>query len=163
MPAIICCQRWLIILLVFACACTSSYKIPDFEQRAHKLNKTIMCPVCPGEAIDQSQHVLATQMRNIVLEKISEGWSDDEVREFFVSRYGPSVLLEPPRNGFNMMAWILPPSALLILLVTSLIVLGKMKNKSRVIAGDKTAVSSFLNEELAEYMDSIEESLRDKK
>ena len=62
-----------------------------------------------------------------------------------------------------MIAWILPPSALLILLVTSLIVLGKMKNKSRVIAGDRTAVSPFPNEELREYKDSIEESLKDKK
>ena len=163
MNALACYQRWLIILLVFVCACTSSYEIPDIEKRAHKLNKTIMCPVCPGEAIDQSQHVLATQMRNIVLEKISEGLSDDEVQEFFVSRYGPSVLLEPPRDGFNMTAWVLPPLGLLVLLITSVVVLAKMKNKSRDTARDAITTPDFLSDELAEYMDSIEESLENKK
>ena len=163
MSTINCYRRSLIIVLIFVCACTSSYEIPDFEQRAHELNKTIMCPVCPGEAIDQSQHVLATQMRTIVLEKISEGWSDDEVEEFFVSRYGPSVLLKPPREGFNLLAWILPPLGLLILLITSLIVLGKMRNRPGVILGDSIAESTCRSDELAEYLDSIEESLENKK
>ena len=72
------------------------------EQRSQALNKTIMCPVCPGESIDQSQVVLAVQMRGIVAEKLAAGWSDEQVREFFVERYGPSVLLEPQTRAYPL-------------------------------------------------------------
>ena len=69
---------------------------------------------------------------------------DEEVEEFFVSRYGPSVLLKPPREGFNLLAWILPPLGLLILLITSLIVLGKMRNTYILISNKIIMALTFM-------------------
>ena len=85
---------------VLLMACTNAQAdVPPIEQRAQALNRSIMCPVCPGESIDQSQVALAVQMRGIVNEKLAEGWTDEQVREFFVERYGPSVLLETADRG----------------------------------------------------------------
>ena len=94
--------------LLAALSCIPSQDASPEEQRSQQLNETIMCPVCPGESIDQSQNLLAAQMRDIVREKLAEGWTDEEIRDFFVERYGPSVLLEPPREGLNLVAWLLP-------------------------------------------------------
>lgn len=99
----------LVVVLVTVLACTSTDSVPTAEIRAQEINKTVMCPVCPGESIDQSQHPLAVQMRGIVDEKLHEGWTSGQIREFFVERYGPSVLLEPPRQGFNWLVWVVPP------------------------------------------------------
>ena len=74
--------------------------VPVLEQRAQTLNRSIMCPVCPGESIDQSQVALAVQMRGIVNDKLADGWSDEQIRNFFVERYGPSVLLQPPTQEY---------------------------------------------------------------
>ncbi len=97
--------------LVLAAACTTQYDVPPLEGRAYKLNQVIMCPVCPGESIDQSQNPLAVQMRAIVLEQLQEGQSEADIKAFFVERYGDSVLLEPPASGFNLAVWVLPPLA----------------------------------------------------
>ena len=99
---------------------------PELERRAHELNKTIMCPLCPGESIDQSQNPLSAQMRAIVAEKLADGWTDDQIREFFVERYGPSVLLEPPREGFGLAAWLVPPAAFALALAAVLFALRRM-------------------------------------
>jgi len=55
-------------LAILALACTSNTDddIPEIERKTHSLNKAIMCPVCPGESIDQSQNPLAVSMRGIV-------------------------------------------------------------------------------------------------
>ena len=41
-------------------------------------------------------------------DRISGGSSDDLVLQSFVQEYGPTVLIEPPKAGFNLLAWIMP-------------------------------------------------------
>jgi cytochrome c-type biogenesis protein CcmH/NrfF len=41
-------------------------------------------------------------------DRISSGSSDDLVLQSFVQEYGPTVLIEPPKEGFNLLAWIMP-------------------------------------------------------
>ncbi len=94
----------------FALGCGAAQEVPPLEQRAQQVNGSVMCPVCPGESIDQSQHPLAVQMRGIVAEKLAQGWSESQIRRFFSERYGPSVLLEPPRDGANLVVWLAPPA-----------------------------------------------------
>ena len=102
------------VFLVFALACSARSEAPDVEQRAQDLNKTIMCPVCPGESIDQSQHPLAAQMRGIVESRLQEGWTEEQIADSFVESYGPRVLLEPPASGISLMVWVVPPAAVVL-------------------------------------------------
>lgn len=81
---------------------------------AQGIDKSLMCPVCPSETIDQSQVEIARQMRVMVREKLAQGESRNEILQFFVDRYGPGILAEPPRSGFNLLVWVLPPIALLL-------------------------------------------------
>ena len=39
--------------------------------------------------------------------------SEEEIFDFFVDRYGTSVLAQPPKSGFNLTVWIVPPLILL--------------------------------------------------
>jgi len=96
-----------------AASCSTQEAVPPLERRAQQLNKVIMCPVCPGESIDQSQNELAVKMRAIVMEKLEQGWTEDQIKAYFVQGYGTSVLLEPPRKGFSLVVWILPPVGVL--------------------------------------------------
>ena len=87
---------------------------PELEEVAIGLDKRLICPVCPGETINQSQATLAKQMRVIVRERLLQGQSEQEIIDYFVSVYGNSVLAEPPRQGFGLTAWIVPPVALAV-------------------------------------------------
>ena len=91
---------------------TETKSAEEMEELAQGIGKKLMCPVCPSETIDQSQVQLAKQMRDIVREKLAAGESREEIFQFFVDRYGTGVLAEPPRSGFNLLVWVVPPIAL---------------------------------------------------
>ena len=105
---------WLLALSVVTISCFSGEQPRSIENQAQELDKLLMCPACPGETIDQSQVELANQMQAIVREKLGRGESRDHILEFFVDRYGPGVLAEPPRQGFNLLIWLTPPITVLV-------------------------------------------------
>lgn len=106
-----------IIFTAITVSCVTAVDVPYAEERSHNLNEVVMCPVCPGESIDQSQNPLAVQMRAIVKEKIQEGWTDKQIKDYFVAGYGPSILLEPPGAGVSLVIWIVPPIVIAISIV----------------------------------------------
>lgn len=143
-----------ILVSIAAVACGSAQAdVPAMEQRAQALNKSIMCPVCPGESIDQSQVALAVQMRGIVNEKLAEGWSDERIRQFFVERYGPSVLLAPPTEGISLLAWLLPPIGVAAAIAVFVFALRHMRRRPQVDSDDDA------DDELLPYYERIEASV----
>ena len=117
----------IISLLIFGCF--SKVEVPEHDRRIQELNKVLMCPVCPGESIDQSQNELSLQMRVIVEEKIDEGWTDEQIKNYFVERYGPRVLMTPPFTGFSITAWIIPP---FILVCAAILFVFYIRSKLRI-------------------------------
>jgi cytochrome c-type biogenesis protein CcmH/NrfF len=73
-----------------------------------------MCPICAGQTIDQSKAALSDQMQALVREQLHEGWTDEQIRRYFVERYGERVLAAPPQRGFHLVAWLVPPLGLLV-------------------------------------------------
>ena len=68
-----------------------------------------MCPVCPSETIDQSQTLIAKQMRGIIRQKLNQGENTEDILDYFVDRYGVEILAEPPKSGSHLLVWIVPP------------------------------------------------------
>ena len=124
------------------------------------LNKTIMCPVCPGESIDQSQNTLAVQMRGIVDDKIAMGWSDARIRGFFVERYGPSVLLDPPTEGIGLAVWIGAPLGVALALAAFALALRHMRRPTAQDGGDGSAKAQALKDDDAGDMDETDADLQ---
>lgn len=79
-----------------------------------KLEKEIMCPVCDGQTLDQSQSLIAEDMKNSIKEKISEGYNEEEIKNYFVDRYGENVLAYPSTTGFNLLAYLVPILGLIL-------------------------------------------------
>ena len=146
--------------LAHGCVTTTAPGVPEAERRASELNKSLMCPVCPGESIDQSQNPLAVQMRTIVDEKLALGWSEREIKDFFVERYGPSVLMEPPSAGFGIAAWIAPPLAFALALASLYLTLRWMRRISE--QGDEGDENERGDEERMEYVRRLEEATQDR-
>lgn len=146
-----------VMLAAAATACASDSSVPLVEARAQEVNKSLMCPVCPGESIDQSQHPRAEVMRSVVGEKIEAGWTDDEIRQFFVERYGPSVLLDPPREGMAWLVWAVPPVILLAAGVALYLVLRFAVRSAGRSRGSRASEEDLSDHERSEYYERIEE------
>lgn len=80
----------------------------SLEARTSAIAATLRCPVCQGESIQESPSELAQQMRSVVREKLKAGESPEQIKSYFVSRYGEWILLEPKMTGFNVIIYVLP-------------------------------------------------------
>lgn len=95
------------VALSIAVAAMSS-RPGGIEDRARALETQLRCPTCQGLSIADSPATSAGQMRALVLEQLEAGASDDEVRAFFVARYGRWILLEPATSGPDLALWLAP-------------------------------------------------------
>jgi cytochrome c-type biogenesis protein CcmH len=83
------------------------------DEQAQLLAAELRCPVCQNLSVGDSPSEMANQMRELVREKLKHGESPEQIRAYFVSRYGEWILLAPKRQGFNWVAWLLPFGAIL--------------------------------------------------
>ncbi|MFX4220492.1 MAG: cytochrome c-type biogenesis protein [Thalassobaculum sp.] len=78
---------------------------PALEARARTLSAEVRCVVCQNQSIDDSNAELARDLRLLVRERLQAGDSDQEVLDYLVARFGPFVLLEPPKTESTLILW----------------------------------------------------------
>ena len=71
------------------------------------LEAQLVCPVC-GTTLDQSDAPVAQRMKQIVRERLAAGASEAQIKAELVDQFGPGVLAEPPKSGFDLLAWLVP-------------------------------------------------------
>ena len=127
----------------------------SLEERAVALDKQLICPVCPGESVHESQATLAKQMQGILRERLAAGQSEQEILDYFVSVYGKSVLAEPPKEGFTLVIWLVPPLALALGGAAVVAAVRAMRRRQAVLAGPASADAA--PEELEGYLRMVDE------
>lgn len=86
---------------------------PELEARVQKVGKELRCAVCQGLSITDSPSSMARAQLDKVRELVSAGRTDEEIRTYFVERYGEWALLQPTAEGFNLFVWLGPVALLL--------------------------------------------------
>lgn len=145
------------LALVLLLGCQTSVGVSPLEQEAQAIDRSLICPVCPGETLDQSQAELARQMRAIVREKLQEGLTTGQVLQFFVDRYGPGVLAAPPKKGFHVLAWILPPVGLLLGVGILVLAVRSMRRRGLAVLPPESAPTEAA---LSPYLSRVDEEIR---
>jgi cytochrome c-type biogenesis protein CcmH len=145
-----------LVLALLVSACAPQEAADPLEQRAQTLDQELMCPICPGETIAQSQVEFAQQMRTFVREKLAEGWTEEQVKQYYVERYGPRILMTPPKQGFYLVGWIGP---LVALFLGGGVVVYVLKQWVGRRQGRKDEVLQPVEELPGEYLQRLEEEL----
>lgn len=91
----------------------------DQEQLYQDIAGNLRCPTCVGVSVLDSSAGFSEQIKSSVKRQIQEGKTADSITEFFVDRYGPWILRAPPKEGFDLLAWLVP----LILLILGPVVI----------------------------------------
>ena len=144
-----------LVALAFVAVSCGSDNEASLEARAQSIDKNLICPVCPGETIDQARVELAGQMRAVVREKLAEGWSRQQIFDFFVDRYGESVLAAPPKGGFGLVVWLVPLAAVPMAGVLLLFVIRAMRRGGAVSLDEGIASEG----DLEPYLSLVDEDL----
>lgn len=86
---------------------------PELEAQVRELAAKLRCPTCRALSVQDSPSGMAQEMRSLIREQLRAGKTPDEVRAYFLERYGEWILLEPKAEGFNWAVWLLPVFLLL--------------------------------------------------
>lgn len=92
---------------------------PVVEQRLNHIATELRCLVCQNESLAGSQADLAKDLRREVRGLIKGGKTDQQVKDFLVSRYGDFVLYRPQIKPSTYLLWAGP----FILLIAAIAVL----------------------------------------
>ncbi|MCH6546586.1 MAG: cytochrome c-type biogenesis protein CcmH, partial [Deltaproteobacteria bacterium] len=105
--------RWFILLISFWLIPASLHaESVDLQEQVRRIAAELRCPVCQALSVADSPSEMAQQMRAIIQQQLKEGKSPDEVKTYFISKYGEWVMLAPTAKGFSLLIWILPFVAL---------------------------------------------------
>ena len=108
--------RWLIVAAILAVglaiAWTARPQPLTAAARADRISAELRCPVCQGLSVQDSPSETARSMRALVVQRVAEGRTDDEIRAEFVRSYGDWVLLEPQLLSFSGLVWLAPLAAI---------------------------------------------------
>jgi cytochrome c-type biogenesis protein CcmH len=128
------------------------------DDDVNRIASQLYCPVCENIPLDACPTQACEQWRDLIRQKLAEGWSDEEIKAYFVAQYGDRVLAEPPRRGLNWLIYILPGVALLLGLV--LLVRFFRKTSAPPSKGEEAAVEMTTEARIDDpYMAQVERDL----
>ena len=106
---------------------------PVVEQRLIAISEELRCLVCQNESLAGSRADLALDLRRELRALIKQGQTDEQIKEFMVSRYGDFVLYRPPVKPTTWVLW-LGPFVLMLAGVAALVVY--LRRRSREVANE---------------------------
>ena len=110
--------RWAAVVVAAFVALWLAWPAPAAAQSSEadvrRVASQLRCVVCDHQSVAESNAELAAQMREVIREQQAAGRTDREIIQFFVERYGDTILYAPPRRGFSLLAWWVPVVVLLV-------------------------------------------------
>jgi cytochrome c-type biogenesis protein CcmH len=146
--------RAVVLVTVVATAAASPASAQE-TPRAKALSKRVLC-MCGGceDSAGLCNHPggtfsgpceTARGMQKDLDAHVTRGESDDQILQAMVEQYGPTVLVEPPKKGFDLLAWIMPIAVPLIALVLVWEVVRRWRHKATLApAGGPHVDAEFL-------------------
>ncbi len=89
--------------------------------------RELRCITC-GTTLDVSHATSAERLKVIIKEKIDAGLTKSQIIAFMEDEFGRNILATPPKSGFDLVAWVVPP----VLVLGGLVVIVAVARRSRV-------------------------------
>jgi cytochrome c-type biogenesis protein CcmH len=93
-----------LVALLLAAPAAASERHPSLAE----LEGQLMCPICEGETLAQSDSPAAQRIKAYIQLRISQGATRSQIKRELVDQWGKRILAAPPREGFDLLAWLLP-------------------------------------------------------
>ena len=103
----------LLLLLVIFGASTRAFAQGQepTDDEVNRIAKQLYCPVCESTPLDVCPTEACRQWRELIRQMLTEGKSEDEIKQHFVAQYGARVLNEPPNR---LASYAVPVAAFLL-------------------------------------------------
>ncbi len=81
---------------------------PEQTKMAQNVFGNTMSPYCPGKLLSDCPSTAASELKEKLRVKISEGASEAELEDYLENVFGSGVHAAPPTSGFGLVAWFAP-------------------------------------------------------
>ena len=126
------------------------------DDQVNQIAHQLYCPVCANTPLDVCPTEACRQWRDLIRQQLAQGWTEDQIKQYFVQQYGARVLAEPPRTGINWLIYILPP---LIILAGAFILFRALRAWTKPVSAS-AAFGSNKDAAEDEYVARLEEELK---
>jgi cytochrome c-type biogenesis protein CcmH len=151
----------ILLVLFYAGDAQAPTPNPPTDDEVNRIARQIYCPVCENTPLDICPTQACAEWRELIREKLAEGWSDKQIMQYFVDRFGDHVLAMPPLRGINWLVYFVPLAAFFAgayLLYRAFPPQGfTWKRASRQINPEQDSEATNTNDE---YTQKLEEELR---
>ena len=122
----------------------------------NRIAKQMYCPVCENEPLDACRTAACQQWRAQIGQMLSEGQSEQQIKDYFVARYGVRVLAQPPAQGASLLLYVLPIVGLIVgvVIVVWLLRRWRARGAEAPMAADAPKTTGD------EYTDRVERDLK---
>jgi cytochrome c-type biogenesis protein CcmH len=151
----------MIVVILLAGAASADTPEPGnpTDDDVNSVASQLYCPVCENIPLDVCPTQACAQWRDLIREKLAAGWSDEQIKQYFVDQYGDRVLAEPPRRGLHWIIYVLPPLFFLGGVYLVVRVLRSMRKPVRKTAAGPVVTSASVSND-DPYLIQMEEELR---
>jgi cytochrome c-type biogenesis protein CcmH len=144
------------ILVLVALVVAAPARASESQPTLAEMESEVVCPTC-HTTLDQSSSPVANRMRNFIRARIAAGDTKSEIKRKLVADFGEQVLASPPKRGFNLLAWVIPPAAALAGAVV-LTVLAVRWSRGRAAApGEPTAPDAALDRHIDDELARLDQ------
>lgn len=157
-------RKILLFLLIFAASwyavtgvsAQESEPLFPTDNDVNAIAKQLYCPVCPNTPLDVCETKACQDWRAQIKDQLSDGWTEEQIIDYFVEQYGERVLAEPQRSGFTSLVWLLPLIAVALGIYIVWQVLKGWRER-----GDSQAIAVTPERQISqEILDQIEQELQ---
>jgi cytochrome c-type biogenesis protein CcmH len=127
------------------------------QDQVNAIAKQMYCPVCENEPLDACRTAACQQWRAQIAQMLSEGQTEQQIKQYFVDRYGLRVLAQPPAEGNSLLLWALPAVALVV--GGGYVALLMRRMRARGAAASVAGAGPVRTGD--EYLDRVEQDLKD--
>ena len=157
-------KRWFLLLLFCLAGCAPATAQPArvatqpvtaiSDDQVNAVARQLYCPICENISLDVCPTEACARWRELIRQELAAGWSAAQIKAYFASQYGDQVLPEPPLQGFNWLAYLLPLTLFLLALGTAWSVVLRLRRQKV----NKTGPGANLQDDA--YLSQVEADLR---
>jgi cytochrome c-type biogenesis protein CcmH len=132
------------------------------DNEVNAIAKQLYCPVCENTPLDVCPTEACRQWRELIRQQLTDGWTEEQIKDYFVENYGARVLAEPPREGLNWLVYLIPPA---IILAGAVILFRTLKGWTtpRAASAAASGAGAAVSSQKDKYVKRLEEELKKRK
>jgi cytochrome c-type biogenesis protein CcmH len=102
-----------VVVVALAVGSVGQSEPPTAADRVLALTQSIRCPQCAGQSVAESDVSVSREIRRDIANRVEQGQTDDQIRDYYAASFGPDALLTPSAEGVGGLVWVLPVVAVL--------------------------------------------------